>query len=127
MMKRWAISMQFAILVSVASLIACSTTSRDLAKATRENSRQTGLCKSKQEGRLVAISNFRTACTWPSEDAGKACSDASECEGICEVLSTDGSTSHRGRCSALQAEQKSWLGNCGWQLVHGKPISNCVD
>lgn len=36
-------------------------------------------------GRIVAYAMFTRTCQWPATDAGKACSDNRECEGICKL------------------------------------------
>ncbi len=130
----------FASILGLTTLSGCATT------PTSESE-----CRAKG-GEWLAYSMFVRVCAWPAADAGKACSDSRECEGICEIppeayrtISSrpeeslpDAPVSERvwlipkpdsaivGRCSALRTQIKA--PNCTAYVADGKvAVAGCID
>ena len=102
-------------------------------------------------GEMVSYSMFIQVCAWPTTDAGKACSDSRDCQGICEIpdsaygnasptsdAGADDPTSTRillipkpdspitGACSSLQSDINK--PNCSAYVAGGKvAIAGCID
>ncbi len=102
-------------------------------------------------GKMVAYTMLKQTCQWPATDAGKSCSDNSECQGICElsdsaytaparapdslgvaVQSTrlrhipDVGTPVAGVCSAERTEIN--VPNCAAYVADGKvALAGCAD
>ena len=62
-------------------------------------------------------------CSIATTDAGKRCSDSSECQGTCNAVLAYGSTSFRGECSSVLVSQ----GGCPKFVERGKLVQEpCI-
>ena len=85
-------------------------------------------CKEKG-GRLIQYTELSQGCEWPTNDAGKTCTDKAQCDGYCvpntktpQIISQASS----GTCSRTRTDRD--FPNCAYHLVKGRVTSTgCID
>jgi hypothetical protein len=85
---------------------------------------QLAACKAKG-GRPEMVLYYVEGCVWPTQDAGKVCRDAADCQGFCEApFGTEVGARTVGKCSKEGADR---AGGCTNLVEHGRSTGDvCV-
>lgn len=82
---------------------------------------QVQACKARG-GEPVFVRFHLQSCLWPTKDGGKACTDTSQCEGVCEApFGTLLGTRVTGTCAAKAADIR---GGCVNEVAGGRSLGD---
>ena len=105
------------VFLSATCLVADAAENLPGPRMERLTAAQLRACKAKG-GHAVHVRFYKQACVWPTGDAGKACTDTSVCEGICEApWGTEMNAKVAGTCSKTASDAR---GGCSNEIIRGR-------
>ena len=112
------------LVVAVAALFALPAMAEVVRTPEKLTPEQLAACKAKG-GNPEMVLYYVEACVWPTQDAGKACRDKSDCQGFCEApFGTEFNAKIVGQCSKEAADR---AGGCNNHVVGGRSTGDmCV-
>ena len=102
-------------------VVVCGTADGQKPAVKVLTTQQLQACKAKG-GEPVFVRFHVQSCLWPTKDGGKACTDTTECEGVCEApFGTPLGSRVAGTCASKAADIR---GGCVNEVAEGRSLGD---